>query len=171
MSYTVKLKRPNGDLCSVQSHTEGSTYAVGGITDAEIHITFNYSNFLAFLDKKRGLRWLNGQLAVDTVPRLTYAISFLGTQVYTGPFHVLKLPAIWDTGYQEDVEIRKLIDSIDKEDLDAPGNEGLLKTCLSKGVVYNTGGYWKSTPGNVGHVLSILLKWAKMNPSGIWEIS
>ena len=30
--------------------------------------------------------------------------------------------------------------------------------------------YWKETPGNAGHALSILLKWAKQHPRAKWVI-
>ncbi len=32
------------------------------------------------------------------------------------------------------------------------------------------GDYWKSTPGNTGHALSILLEWAKQHPDGVFEV-
>lgn len=31
--------------------------------------------------------------------------------------------------------------------------------------------YWKVTAGNIGHCLSILLKWAQQYPNAIWEVS
>lgn len=31
--------------------------------------------------------------------------------------------------------------------------------------------YWKSTEGNVGYTLSILLTWAKQHPNAIWRVS
>lgn len=31
--------------------------------------------------------------------------------------------------------------------------------------------YWKSTPGNVGHVCWILMKWAMAHPDAIWYVS
>jgi len=33
-----------------------------------------------------------------------------------------------------------------------------------------TENYWESTPGNAGYALSILLKWARQHPDGIWRI-
>lgn|SRR5487761_553168 len=30
--------------------------------------------------------------------------------------------------------------------------------------------YWAATPGNAGHTLSILLKWARQYPECIWEV-
>jgi len=29
--------------------------------------------------------------------------------------------------------------------------------------------YWKNTPGNAGHALSVLLAWARAHPEGVWE--
>ena len=31
--------------------------------------------------------------------------------------------------------------------------------------------YWADTPGNAGHALSILHKWALQHPTGIWKVS
>lgn len=31
--------------------------------------------------------------------------------------------------------------------------------------------YWAPTPGNAGYALSILLKWAKQHPDGVFEVS
>lgn len=31
--------------------------------------------------------------------------------------------------------------------------------------------YWKATEGNAGYALSILLKWAKQHPRGIFEVT
>lgn len=31
--------------------------------------------------------------------------------------------------------------------------------------------YWESTPGNAGHALSILLRWAKEFPHGTWRVN
>ena len=31
--------------------------------------------------------------------------------------------------------------------------------------------YWKPTPGNAGYALSILLKWARQHPNGVWIVS
>ena len=29
--------------------------------------------------------------------------------------------------------------------------------------------YWEPTPGNAGHALSVLLRWAKEHPDAVWE--
>ena len=31
--------------------------------------------------------------------------------------------------------------------------------------------YWEATEGNAGHALSILLRWAKEHPEGIWRVN
>ena len=31
--------------------------------------------------------------------------------------------------------------------------------------------YWEATCGNAGHILSIMLEWAKIFPNGVWHIS
>jgi hypothetical protein len=31
--------------------------------------------------------------------------------------------------------------------------------------------YWKPTPGNAGHALAILLRWAEQHPDAVWEVN
>lgn len=147
MSYTVTLRGPKGE-------------------SSFLDVTFNYDRFFDFLDKKKRLKWLHGKSAASTIPRLKYAISFLGTEEFKGPYHTLS-PLRPD---EPSKVIRDLVNEADGVDLDAPGNEDLLRRCLEHKVVYNTGGYWKSTPGNAGAVLNVLLTWAKEKPDFIWEV-
>ena len=30
--------------------------------------------------------------------------------------------------------------------------------------------YWASTPGNAGYALSVMLNWARLHPSAVWDI-
>jgi len=45
-----------------------------------------------------------------------------------------------------------------------------LRNAVNKLGVIRSEDYWKSTPGNAGFALSILLTWAESNPNGVWEI-
>jgi hypothetical protein len=31
--------------------------------------------------------------------------------------------------------------------------------------------YWEATPGNAGHIIKILLLWAKQYPEGVWNVA
>ncbi len=115
VSYDVKLVDPEtGKAVIVDRHTEGGTYAIGGVDEAELNITYNYSeHFHEALEPEKGLRWLYGKTGRETVERLRDAVIALGTV----------------------------------RDPD----------------------YWKSTPGNAGFALSILLRWAGMYPDAVWK--
>lgn len=83
MSFDVCLKKDD-EIVSVANHEEGGTYAVGGSTDADLNITYNYSWFYYdCFDKNAGLRWLNGKVAKDTIGRLERTVQELGTKQYT----------------------------------------------------------------------------------------
>lgn len=71
---------------SVEIHQEGSTYAVGGTTAADISITYNYGKLFrdAFPDTEPDKpnvlgRMLDGKRAGDVVETLTNAVEQLGT--------------------------------------------------------------------------------------------
>ena len=107
MSYWVYLSDDEGTV-GVANHSEGGTYAIGGMPRAELNVTYNYARFFDF-------RALDGQKAADTVEHIGMAVQQLGTE----------------------------------RDPD----------------------YWKPTPGNAGHALSILLAWAEQHPNARWEVS
>ena len=80
MSWWVSLS-DDGGQCSVESFTEGGTYKVGGSSEAELNITYNYSkHYYQHLDKDNGLRALDGQRAGDWIERLESAVKELGTE-------------------------------------------------------------------------------------------
>ena len=82
MSFDVSLQY-GVVVAEVASHSEGGTYVAGGSGEAELNITYNYSWFYyMLLDKKEGLRWLNGKTATDTIERLEKAVDKLGIVKY-----------------------------------------------------------------------------------------
>lgn len=107
MSYYVCLKK-HGETVQVKKHADGGTYVVGGTTDAELNVTYNYSRHFRVLD-------LDGVTAYDTIPLLKILVEKFGTE---------------------------------RDD-----------------------DYWKPTEGNVGYMLSILLKWASKYPDAVWEVN
>ncbi len=71
MSWDVYLEDNAGSV-DVEQHEEGGTYAVGGIKQAELNVTYNYGKHFSF-------DTLNGIKAKDTVQQLQKAIYDLGT--------------------------------------------------------------------------------------------
>lgn len=59
---------------------DGGTYVMGGSSECELNITYNYSRFYyETLDSEDGLRALNNQRAGDWIERLESAVAVLGT--------------------------------------------------------------------------------------------
>ena len=80
MSYWVYLRNEKGNLCQIDKHQNGGTFVLGGTTDAELNVTYNYGGlYRDYLDKNRGLKWLHNKKAEDTIKRLEFAIIKLGT--------------------------------------------------------------------------------------------
>ena len=82
MSYWVYLQDKKGEKLTVGFHdAEGGIYKLGGSVDAELNITYNYSPYYyQQIDKKNGLRWLDGKKAEDCAKRLERAVKALGTE-------------------------------------------------------------------------------------------
>ena len=79
MSWDVYLTHGGETTLKVPLHQEGGTYALGGTNAAELNITYNYSPYYyTHLDEEKGLRWLDGQIAKDTIDRLQSAVEELG---------------------------------------------------------------------------------------------
>lgn len=65
--------KPCYPTVDVGRHAEGGTYVVGGTTDAEISVTYNYCRFFDF-------GGLDGRTGADTKEDLEKAVSKLGTE-------------------------------------------------------------------------------------------
>lgn len=82
MGYSIKLVGEDGEPVKVESHYEGSNMLIGGNTDAEITITYNYGFFFyKHIDTEEGIRWMYGRKASDCVATLNAAILALGTDL------------------------------------------------------------------------------------------
>lgn len=80
MGYNITLEDEDGNLVQVKRHSEGGTFVLGGITDADISVTYNYALLFAdALDEKDGIRFLYGKTAEMCIPRLHAAVRELGT--------------------------------------------------------------------------------------------
>lgn len=118
MSYDVYLQDPvTSETVSVGRHEEGGTYALGGICEAHLNITWNYAkHFYRTLPIPEGTRfgeWLTGLTGAEVIPHLEKSVAELGTV----------------------------------RDRD----------------------YWADTAGNAGYALSILLGWARLHPTAVFE--
>lgn len=113
MSYWVSLLDEKDNPYIVERHTAGGTHVPRGTTLSELNITYNYSP--RYKEHNFSLKDLQGQIASNTIDKLTTLVEELGTET-------------------------------------------------------NKDNYWDPCPGNAGHALSILLKWAKLYPDGRWEV-
>ena len=83
MSYDIDLvDKITGRPVKVDRHEEGGTYAVGGIEEASLNVTYNYAEFFysSIFDPEKGIRWLYGKKAKDCIDRLSVAVMALGTE-------------------------------------------------------------------------------------------
>lgn len=79
MGFWISLEK-NNQVVSVDSHTEGGTYVLGGTTDADMSVTYNYSRFWidalgpipeGSYEDLYGLGpWIHGKTAQMTLPLL-----------------------------------------------------------------------------------------------------
>ena len=61
MSFWVSLIGTNGEPLNVDRHSEGGTFVLGGTSDAELNVTYNYGKFYREHLNEAGLRWLDGK--------------------------------------------------------------------------------------------------------------
>ena len=84
MSYDIELQDPiTGRALKLDSahYMRGGTYAVGGTTNAELNITYNYAKRYGILGKK-GIREIYGKTGAESIPMLQNAIALLGDDVH-----------------------------------------------------------------------------------------
>ncbi len=72
VSWDIYLEDESGKTVTVARHEDGGTFAVGGTTDAELNVTYNYGKHFKF-------RELDGHLANETMVFLGSAVGRLGT--------------------------------------------------------------------------------------------
>lgn len=84
MSYDIELTDPvTGKVLKLDAphHMRGGTYQVGGTTEANLNITYNYSKFYYELFGDKGIRFLYGKTAAETIPHLKESILLLKDDV------------------------------------------------------------------------------------------
>ena|ERR1017187_9297416 len=74
MSYWVSLQNDRGEIPEVDSFEEGGTYAMGGSTEADLSVTYNYSKLFSVKNE------LHGKYAYETIPILEAAVKRFGTE-------------------------------------------------------------------------------------------
>lgn len=89
MSYWVYLRDTDGNTLEIPPHSEGGTHVLGGTTDAELNITYNYSGQFAKVNLdfhendpigRHGKTAVHGKRAGDLIPQLRDAVKTLGTE-------------------------------------------------------------------------------------------
>lgn len=80
MSYDIRLTDPvTGQTLELDEPHDmrGGTYAVGGTREAWINITYNYAPHYYALFGDKGIRWIYGKTAAETLPHLEEASNLL----------------------------------------------------------------------------------------------
>lgn len=79
MSWWVSLNNDDKPV-TVESYSEGGTYELGGTTEADLNITYNYEiQFLKAWDGVGLKDALNGKKAIEVQAILDFAVKDLGT--------------------------------------------------------------------------------------------
>jgi len=74
MSYWISLNNPKtNEVATVESFTDGGIYGVGGSTEADLNVTYNYARHFNF-------RGLHGRKASKTIKKMEIAVKQLGTK-------------------------------------------------------------------------------------------
>jgi hypothetical protein len=81
MSWWIYLEDEQGRTVSVAPDSAGGTYAIGGIAQASLNVTYNYGEAFRVVDFD--FNNLNGMTGADATPELERAVAKLGTTQYT----------------------------------------------------------------------------------------
>lgn len=81
MSYDIYLKDPvTRDVIEVDTPHQmaGGTYALGGIKELWLNVTWNYDRFFCNTIGEKGIRTIYGMSGAESIPILENAINQLG---------------------------------------------------------------------------------------------
>lgn len=84
MGYSINLIKPaTGETLKLGTphYMRGSTYAIGGTTDAALNVTYNYAPIFRRVLGDRGIRTIYGMTGAASLPVLDEAIAKLGGDV------------------------------------------------------------------------------------------
>lgn len=81
MSFWIKLVDKDNNTVQTTPHTEGGTIVLGGNSDCDLNITYNYSNLyrLVNFDPED----LNDKIALTVIPTLERVVKELGTTQFS----------------------------------------------------------------------------------------
>jgi hypothetical protein len=82
MSWWVYLEESDGTTVEVERFEEGGTRALGGSTEAELNITYNYSAQFQRVFPSKGLSWLHGKTGEESLEALKLGVQMLGTEQF-----------------------------------------------------------------------------------------
>lgn len=81
MSYWIYLNYDDDRECLVSNHAEGGTVAIGGTDEAQLNVTYNYSECYRIVSETPHAL-LHGKIASETIPALKQMVERLGTKQY-----------------------------------------------------------------------------------------
>ena len=85
MSYELYITRDNKnnewEIAQVEPHQEGGTIALGGTSDANLNITYNYYEVF-------DMKILNGKTCKDCIEWLEQIVNILGTEQHEDYWNV-----------------------------------------------------------------------------------
>lgn len=84
MSYWVYLEDDKGSPVAVEPFSEGGTLAIGGMTEAELNVTYNYMEVFQLFDWS--IRHLHQKCAVDTIEVLNKLADILPCKPYKADY-------------------------------------------------------------------------------------
>jgi hypothetical protein len=98
VGYNVRLvNAETGETVKVDKHTEGGQYAIGGSEEADLYVTYNYSEIYRLVNFH--LRDLEGCCGSDSVEILERVVEKLGTK----RFEDYWAPTLGNAGYAASV--------------------------------------------------------------------
>lgn len=81
MSWWISVNDTDGHPIIVEPFEAGGTYVMGGSSEADLNVTYNYSpHYYRVLGLEDGFRSLNGMKAEDAIPILTKGIEALNDE-------------------------------------------------------------------------------------------
>jgi hypothetical protein len=73
MSWSISPHNEEDNIPAVESFEEGGTYVLGGSSEADLNVTYNYGKYFLF-------KSLHGKKAGETISDLEEAVKRLGTE-------------------------------------------------------------------------------------------
>ena len=189
MSYSIELCDPvSGDVLQLDTKHEmrGGTYALGGTTEAELNITYNYANYYyectdgdkrfaheeisaryadgtdGPIETQYGIRGIYGKSGAESIPMLRDMISRIEAK-YKKDGEWIKTQRERTVFYDKDGKQIDAFEAIVKKMV--VQKEEYVET-ISEGPNED---YWEATAGNAIRPLYQLIALAQLRPDGVWR--